>query len=554
MKKIFEKHGVLRCVGALMDVLAFILLIVAAFVNGETADMILKVVGMSFFTIGGVLISLAGKEHTLAKLLTTLVLAGIIGSWVFTAGSFSGSDFYDQGFNRIGLAHFGYILYYSIYFLLDKIPFLIILAGSYGVLANVKGYQKLTDVLADKLSKHPIVASVGITVFLFLITTLFSQTLVVLLFVPFFVTILSKMGMDKLTVFAVTFGSVLVGILGCTYGTDSLASFNGQLGQTFETGLNYRYIVCAVAIVLYNFFVAMRVKKITKDTKKNVKSDADMFKVAKVKANEKVTIIPAIIVLAISAIIIILGYVDWNGNFGIEIFNDFHTILTDYKVGDILNKIGIFGGLQEKLAALEDGNGFQLISYILGGSEAGAFGAFSYSFVILILSMVVSGLLAFLHKMSFKEYVESFYNGCKVMLKPLLFLVFANAVFATAYISGSPINSMFNWLLNLVEGFNPFITSIVAFLTSLIHSDFGYVGYSIGGFVTAVFTDNFDIAHTVFTSMYGIVQVFMPTSAFLVIGLSMMKIDYKDWLKYIWLYAVGMIVILLVLFTVVTYI
>lgn len=532
MKKIFEKHGILRCVGALMDVLAFILLIVAAFVNGETADMILKVVGMSFFTIGGVLISLAGKEHTLAKLLTTLVLAGIIGSWVFTAGSFSGSDFYDQGFNRIGLAHFGYILYYSIYFLLDKIPFLIILAGSYGVLANVKGYQKLTDVLADKLSKHPIVASVGITVFLFLITTLFSQTLVVLLFVPFFVTILSKMGMDKLTVFAVTFGSVLVGILGCTYGTDSLASFNSQLGQTFETGLNYRYIVCAVAIVLYNFFVAMRVKKITKDTKKSVKSDADMFKVAKVKANEKVTIIPAIIVLAISAIIIILGYVDWNTNFGIEIFNKFHEWLTGLKVGEE----------------------FEIMSYILGGSEAGAFGAFSYSFVILILSMVVSGLLAFLHKMSFKEYVESFYNGCKVMLKPLLFLVFANVVFATAYISGSPINSMFNWLLNLVEGFNPFITSIVAFLTSLIHSDFGYVGYSIGGFITAVFTDNFDIAHTVFTSMYGIVQVFMPTSAFLVIGLSMMKIDYKDWLKYIWLYAVGMIVILLVLFTVVTYI
>ena len=32
MKKIFEKHGVLNCVGALMDVLAFILFVVAAFV------------------------------------------------------------------------------------------------------------------------------------------------------------------------------------------------------------------------------------------------------------------------------------------------------------------------------------------------------------------------------------------------------------------------------------------------------------------------------------------------------------------------------------------
>lgn len=30
MKKIFEKQGVLRCIGALMDIVAFILFIVAA--------------------------------------------------------------------------------------------------------------------------------------------------------------------------------------------------------------------------------------------------------------------------------------------------------------------------------------------------------------------------------------------------------------------------------------------------------------------------------------------------------------------------------------------
>ena len=37
--------------------------------------------------------------------------------------------------------------------------------------------------------------------------------------------------MDKLTIFVITFGSALVGILGCTYGTDSLAAFNNQLRQ-----------------------------------------------------------------------------------------------------------------------------------------------------------------------------------------------------------------------------------------------------------------------------------------------------------------------------------
>ena len=71
---------------------------------------------------------------------------------------------------------------------------------------------------------------------------------------------------------------------------------------------------------------------------------------------------------------------------------------------------------------------------------------------------------------------------------------------------------------------------------------------------TTVFADNFAIAHTIFTSMYGIVQIFMPTSMILVTGLALTKVSYKEWFKYIWLFVVGMIIILLVLFTVVTYI
>ena len=59
MKKIFEKHGVVNCVGALMDVIAFILFIVAAFVDGATADMVLKVVGLVLFVVAGMMMSIS---------------------------------------------------------------------------------------------------------------------------------------------------------------------------------------------------------------------------------------------------------------------------------------------------------------------------------------------------------------------------------------------------------------------------------------------------------------------------------------------------------------
>lgn len=57
------------------------------------------------------------------------------------------------------------------------------------------------------------------------------------------------------------------------------------------------------------------------------------------------------------------------------------------------------------------------------------------------------------------------------MLKPLLCLLGVNLVFTTSYIAGQPIASVYNWILNLVEGFNPFITSIVAFISSLFQVD-----------------------------------------------------------------------------------
>ena len=93
----------------------------------------------------------------------------------------------------------------------------------------------------------------------------------------------------------------------------------------------------------------MRVKKIEKDMKKNAKANSvidDPFEVENSDNKKKTKVLPVIIVLAISAIIVILGYINWNTNFGIKIFDEFH----------------------EWLVGLEAGEGFNLISYILGAN------------------------------------------------------------------------------------------------------------------------------------------------------------------------------------------
>lgn len=531
MKKILEKYGMLRCIGAVLGILSLVLFIVAAFVEGATPDMVLKLVGMVLFLVGGMIIALTSEEHRLLKSLLVFIAAGIVLTWLLPYGVFREADFYEYAFKRIGLVDVSYAFYHSIYFVMDKIIFLLALGGFYGVVSKTSGYQVLVTKIANKLKGYVMPVAVGISVILIALTSLFTQTYVVLIFVPFFVSILLKMNLDKFTAFAVTFGSVLVGILGCTYGTDTLIIFNNYTGQDLTVGLSLRLIVAAITLVLYNFFLVMRIRKVQKATKKTTKNSTiedDPFRVETTK--EKSSIVPVAIVLGLIAIITILGYVDWNANFGIEIFDKFHTWLTE----------------------LEVGQDFNIISYILG-TEAKAFGLFPFVFTIAIVLLLGSGLIAYLYKMKLSEFIENFYMGLKKLYKPILFLIGAYVIFGISYIS--PVApTVVNWVANLVKGFNPFITSIIAFVTSIFQVDFGYISYTVGGLITSTYAANIELAHTIFLTIYGLVQVFLPTSALLVLSLSMMKVDYKDWLKYIWMFVVGMLVVLLILFAVVAYI
>ena len=145
----------------------------------------------------------------------------------------------------------------------------------------------------EKFSKNVVLSSVIVSVILFILTSIVTETFIVIAFIPFFISILLRTKLDKLSVFAITFGSVLVGVLGATYGTESLAGFNEILNSnaglelTLKYGLKYRFIIAAVTLVLYNFFLIMRVKKVLKDGNKTTKNsivEEDPFKVEETKS------------------------------------------------------------------------------------------------------------------------------------------------------------------------------------------------------------------------------------------------------------------------------
>ncbi|MEG1892748.1 MAG: hypothetical protein RR189_02510, partial [Bacilli bacterium] len=427
----------------------------------------------------------------------------------------------DYGMNRVGLGDLGTALYYSIYFSIDKIIYLFVVAGCYGVLSITSGYQNLVTSIAKKLKGHEIVASVVISLIIVALTSLMSQTLSVIVFIPFFVSILSNMKIDKLSTFAITFGSILIGILGATYGTDSLLTFNNYLKTGITTGLVYRAIIVFVSFVLYNFFIVMRLRKVLNT--KNQEKVEDPFEVEAPKGKSKK--LPIIIVLSIVAIVIILGFVNWSANWNISWFTTFHNWLNGLKIG-------------------ED---FTIFKFILG-TNAKALGSFEITSIMIIL-VLASAFIAFMYRVKLTDYFNAFYKGIQKMVKPVLVFIGIYFVFVICYMSPF-IPTITNWALTLTSSFNPYITSVVAFFTSMFHVDFGYTAYSVGSYLTATYASDLSIVHTIYTAMYGMVQLFLPTSMVLMIGLSLMNVDYKTWFKYIWLFVVGMLIILLVLFTV----
>ena len=92
-------------------------------------------------------------------------------------------------------------------------------------------------------------------------------------------------------------------------------------------------------------------------------------------------------------------------------------------------------------------------------------------------------------------------------------------------------------------------TILAAILTHTFHSDLGYTGYSIGSLITNIYSgENVALGFLIFFALYGLLQFVLPTSIILITGLAFAKVDYKDWMKYIWRFALGMFFVLLIMF------
>ena len=474
------------------------------------------------------------KKYGLLKGVLILVALAFVLSWVIPTGGYTSSGYASAGMARLGIYDIAYTVYYALSFAVDKIVILLAIGAFYGVLTKTQAYERIVSGIARKI-KHKKIAVVIISVILAALTSLLTQTFVVLIFVPFIISILNRLKLDKMTILATTFGSILVGVMGATYGTDGISMFNYYLGYTqtvpYEMpALLIRSGVLVIGLVLFNFFTLSHMSKASKRAE-----SIDLFEVEVEEERAKKTknMIPIIVVGVVLFVLCILGFVNWSGNFGVEAFDNFHTLITE----DI------------KIEASGSGNDFFIFKDLLGTgiTALGSWNNITISAFLIIFTII----LALCYRFKMNDFIDAVKSGIKKLLLPSLCIIGAYMLMIVVYQS-TYMATIVNKLLTLTDSFNIATMTLSSLLLNIFHTDLGFTGWVMGSYLPVEYVDYMSPVYTIFTSLYGFVQFFIPTSMVLGIGLVSLKVKFSDWLKYVWRFLLGMFICLLVIFILMT--
>lgn len=478
----------------------------------------------------GFLIVKKSKSYDLFKWLGLFFFVAVVLSWIFKGGYFAGANFQSitEEANPIGFTDVYTIVTYGFQSVLPKALFVLAVGAFYGVLSKTTSYRKLVSTIAKNIKGKEILFTVIVSLLFTVMGSMFTQSLVALVFVPFVVSIILNTKLDKMTAFVATIGSMLVGLMGATYGFEGISEFSYYIGmyggKQLSLNVVYQALIAVVAFLLLNFFNVRHAKKVLND--KNKEENIDPFMVE--KNTKKVSLIPSITILVLIFILVVLGYIGWNSNFGISCFEDFHKWLTELSIGEFT----VFGKIF--------------------GSSSMAFGAWDLT-IMPILLFLFALLAMLLDRMTFDEFITNLGKGLKVMLVPVLLLVGVQSMIYIANFSPT-IPVIINAIIDGIKNFNPYIASFVALIGSIFQPDLGFNSLTLAGYYVANYAEYASLVQNIFVMVYGLVGLCIPTSALLLIGLSYLNIDYKSWMKYIWIFILALIVILLVLFTVLAYI
>lgn len=448
------------------------------------------------------------KEYSLLKIVLIPLLVYLVLTWFIPTGSFSGGEFVKGEVSSLGLYGLFSAPIYSFAVFAQYIILILCVGGFYGVLNKTGAYQSIVDSISKKNKTCLLIFSV---ILFALLSSLFGETMLVFILLPFFISVLCKAGYDKVSSMAATIGSTLIGMVASTSG--NLAIYKNYFNLEPKSFILYNIIMLIILMFLLCMFI------ITKDKKEKSKKEAikDIPLYESVRGNKK-SVVPLIIVLVISVLLIVLGGYNWFYSYGVKLFTELHEKI----IGIELFKVSIF-------------------PRIFGNfSEIGYFSNYDISAVLVISSVVIS----WLYSIKFNEFIDSFKKGAKEMLLPGVYVILASIVFAQVVTASGNISiTISNSILKLFKDFNVFSGVLTGITGSFFYNDFLYLMNGLYGIVSTYEVSNMPFILSVFQSTFGVMMFVLPVSVLLIGGLKYLNISYKDWIKYIWKFLLQVFVI-----------
>ena len=524
-------------------------------------------------------------KRNLLKVIGISFLIFVVLSWIIPVGTYSNGELTTNGINPVGLIDlFNAPIQSFITFVLYGVVFATI-GGLYGVMEKTGALEKVTDKMRKAFNGKE-KGFLILTVILF--TALSSVTgLIIPLFVlvPLFAAVLFAMNYDKITVMASTVGGLLVGSIASTYGFNITGYTKNILSLDMNNQIIAKVILLVILIIALIFVVLTSSKKMakkevkeakmsktekeveevkpvkssatktvkksvkgaSKDTKKapkttkktnsktsskkkttksNTKAFAVTKPVKKVNSKSKISAVPLVVIFLLMLIICLVGMYNWYYSFGINVFNDMHDAIMGVKIKD-----------------------FPIFEHLLSGiSQLGYWSNVEFSGAMII----ASGIIAWIYKLSFNDFVESFIAGVKKWLPTAIYAALASVILSILYQAsysgtGTLVDTINAKVFGLTDGFNVLTTGLAALLGSFFFNDLYYLLADLSVFMSSFDMTSLSIAGLLVQCVYAIGMLIFPTSVILIAGLSLFDVSYKDWMKYIWKFAlISLLLVLLV--------
>lgn len=474
------------------------------------------------------------EKHDLFKASGIVLVIAILLSWLCSNAYYQNGELVTDEIVRVGLFDISTYGLLGMYYFTTTLMFVFVISGFYKFLGSTEAYQKLTDGVAKIFTgKEKIFVAIS-TLFFAAWAGVATDYYVLLALIPFAISILSKLKVDKVVGVSATFGGALVGILGATYSTKIVGTLVTALQVKYGFELITTIILFAIAYILLLFFTFLRMSK-----KKDAALLVDPFakevvetKKAKNKKEHKISVIPLAIVMFVAVVLLILAFIGWESAFTVTLFTDVH----DWVVNAELFNTPIFSYILGSVYS----NAASSMPYVFGNWDL--FGAACVLFVTTFIIKII-------YHIPFDKILDEYGEGFKIAGKSVvvLFVIFTtleiSLIFPTIPVVVSKIMSIGN---------NFFTLFISGALTSVFAVDFQYINQLIGSLFTTA--SNSSIGALIFQTSYGFASFIAPTSVMLMLGLSMMNVRYSEWIKHIWKFAISLLVVIMIILAILTYI